>query len=212
MSDVRYRIVRSRRRTMTITVSEGKVVVRAPLGASDELVGRFVAEKEGWILKKIEEQTGGEFADVMEGKTLLDDGVRKPVKYGAARSEEKGGEFFLKNEKAVRPFFERTRCLFLPDEVFELSRRTGMMPADVSVRDFKARWGCCDADGRIRLNWRLVMLPPALREYVLIHELCHLKEMNHSAAFWKLVGKHCGDYPQRRRLLKKFSFLTRMYR
>ena len=212
MSDVRYRIVRSRRRTMTITVSEGKVVVRAPLGASDELVGRFGAEKEGWILKKIEEQTGGEFADVMEGKTLLDDGVRKPVKYGAARSEEKGGEFFLKNEKAVRPFFEGTRCLFLPDEVFELSRRTGMMPADVSVRDFKARWGCCDADGRIRLNWRLVMLPPALREYVLIHELCHLKEMNHSAAFWKLVGKHCGDYRQRRRLLKKYSFLTRMYR
>ena len=212
MSDVRYRIFRSRRRTLTITVSEGKVVVRAPLGANDELVGRFVAEKEGWILKKIEEQTGGEFADVMEGKTLLDDGVRKPVKYGAARSEEKGGEFFLKNEKAVRPFFERTRCLFLPDEVFELSRRTGMMPADVSVRDFKARWGCCDADGRIRLNWRLVMLPPALREYVLIHELCHLKEMNHSAAFWKLVGKHCGDYRQRRRLLKKYSFLTRMYR
>ena len=212
MSDVRYRILRSRRRTLTITVSEGKVVVRAPLGASDELVGRFVAEKEGWILKKIEEQTGGEFADVMAGKTLLDDGVRKPVKYGAARSEEKGGEFFLKNEKAVRPFFERTRCLFLPDEVFELSRRTGMMPADVSVRDFKARWGCCDADGRIRLNWRLVMLPPVLREYVLIHELCHLKEMNHSAAFWKLVGKHCGDYRQRRRLLKKYSFLTRMYR
>ena len=212
MSDVRYRILRSRRRTLTITVSEGKVVVRAPLGASDELVGRFVAEKEGWILKKIEEQTGGEFADVMEGKTLLDDGVRKPVKYGAARSEEKGGEFFLKNEKAVRPFFEGTRCLFLPDEVFELSRRTGMMPADVSVRDFKARWGCCDADGRIRLNWRLVMLPPALREYVLIHELCHLKEMNHSAAFWKLVGKHCGDYRQRRRQLKKYSFLTRMYR
>ena len=212
MSEVRYRILRSRRRTLTITVSEGKVVVRAPLGASDELVGRFVAEKEGWILKKIEEQTGGEFADVMEGKTLLDDGVRKPVKYGAARSEEKGGEFFLKNEKAVRPFFERTRCLFLPDEVFELSRRTGMMPADVSVRDFKARWGCCDADGRIRLNWRLVMLPPALREYVLIHELCHLKEMNHSAAFWKLVGKHCGDYRQRRRQLKKYSFLTRMYR
>lgn len=212
MSDVRYRIFRSRRRTLTITVSEGKVVVRAPLGASDELVGRFVAEKEGWILKKIEEQTGGEFADVMEGKTLLDDGVRKPVKYGAARSEEKGGEFFLKNEKAVRPFFEGTRCLFLPDEVFELSRRTGMIPADVSVRDFKARWGCCDADGRIRLNWRLVMLPPALREYVLIHELCHLKEMNHSAAFWKLVGKHCGDYRQRRRLLKKYSFLTRMYR
>ena len=212
MSDVRYRIFRSRRRTLTITVSEGKVVVRAPLGASDELVGRFVVEKEGWILKKIEEQTGGEFADVMEGKTLLDDGVRKPVKYGAARSEEKGGEFFLKNEKAVRPFFEGTRCLFLPDEVFELSRRTGMMPADVSVRDFKARWGCCDADGRIRLNWRLVMLPPALREYVLIHELCHLKEMNHSAAFWKLVGKHCGDYRQRRRLLKKYSFLPRMYR
>lgn len=212
MSDVRYRILRSRRRTLTITVSEGKVVVRAPLGASDELVGRFVAEKEGWILKKIEEQTGGEFADVMAGKTLLDDGVRKPVKYGAARSEEKGGEFFLKNERAVRPFFERTRCLFLPDEVFELSRRTGMMPADVSVRDFKARWGCCDADGRIRLNWRLVMLPPVLREYVLIHELCHLKEMNHSAAFWKLVGKHCGDYRQRRRQLKKYSFLTRMYR
>ena len=212
MSDVRYRILRSRRRTLTITVSEGEVVVRAPLGASDELVGRFVVEKEGWILKKIEEQTGGEFADVMEGKTLLDDGVRKPVKYGAARSEEKGGEFFLKNERAVRPFFEGTRCLFLPDEVFELSRRTGMMPADVSVRDFKARWGCCDADGRIRLNWRLVMLPPALREYVLIHELCHLKEMNHSAAFWKLVGKHCGDYRQRRRQLKKYSFLTRMYR
>ena len=125
------------------------------------------------------------------------------------------GEIYLETDsyKALKLVLDNTSlCLFLPDEVFELSRRTGMMPADVSVRDFKARWGCCDADGRIRLNWRLVMLPPALREYVLIHELCHLKEMNHSAAFWKLVGKHCGDYRQRRRLLKKYSFLTRMYR
>ena len=68
------------------------------------------------------------------------------------------------------------------------------------------------SDKKIKLNWRLLMLPPDLRRYVLIHELCHLRQMNHSCAFWALVQTFCPSYKQCLRRLKEYSFLTGLYR
>lgn len=212
MSELYYSVVRSKRRTVVISVSEGKVTVRAPLRTADEAIARFVAEKEEWIRKKQREQSHDAFREVIEAKALLDAGRQKPVFYGSSRNEEREGVFYLKSEGAVRRYFEKTRCWILAENLNILSSRCGLVPADVTVRDFKARWGCCDEKGRICLNWRLVMLPPELCEYVLIHELCHLSVMNHSAAFWEKVANFCPDYRIRKRRLKDYAFLTRMYR
>ena len=213
-SKMEYTLIRSRRRTLALTVCGGRVTVRAPYGMPEEEVRRFVEQKRRWVETKIAEQytAAARYAAVRQGICLLDSGTERPVYYGASKNMEEGGSFFLKNNKAVRSYFEKTRCWILYETVHSLSYKIGLTPHDVSLCDFKARWGSCDAEGRVKLNWRLAMLPPELRDYVIIHELCHLRELNHSAVFWRLVEKYCPSYREYRSRLRDFSFLTLMYR
>jgi predicted metal-dependent hydrolase len=73
----------------------------------------------------------------------------------------------------------------------------------VSIRNQRSRWGSCGPDGHICLNWRLVRMPPAVRDYVIVHELMHLRRMDHSAAYWALVAAACPDYQAARRWLRE---------
>ena len=207
-----YEVRRSKRRTLVITVSEGKVLVKAPLGLSDAAIGSLLESKRSWIEKKLQAQTDPKFSSVREGLKILDAGAVKVVVFGTEKNFETADTFYLKDKTAVRKYFERTRGWILKEVLFELTKMTGTVPQSVGLHDFKARWGSCDTAGNIKLNWRLSMLPPRLRDYVLIHELCHLKEMNHSAAFWRLVGRYCPQYRELRKELKEYSFLTLLYR
>ncbi len=84
----------------------------------------------------------------------------------------------------------------LPPLLRELSDRTGLVFNRVSIRSQKTRWGSCSARGNISLNDQLLFLPRASVEYLMIHELCHLRHLNHSRAYWRLVAQHCPDYAQ----------------
>lgn len=214
MTELRYDVVRSRRRTVSVIVSEGRVTVRAPLLMPADKIEKFIAAHEDWIAKKLAAQSAAssKFAAVTEGRALLLDGTEMPLVCGAAKNTESCGAFYMKNIKAVHPYFIKTRAFLLVESVGALSRRFGLYPEDVAVRDFKARWGSCDAQRNIKLNWRLLMLPPALREYVIVHELCHLKHLDHSAAFWAEVERCIPGYKARRKALKEYSFLTLLYR
>jgi predicted metal-dependent hydrolase len=92
----------------------------------------------------------------------------------------------------------------LPARLLELAARHGLTVARVSVRNQKWRWGSCSPDGHICLNWRLVEMPELVRDYVLIHELMHLKRLDHSRKFWKLVAAACPDYEAARRWLRTY--------
>jgi len=106
-------------------------------------------------------------------------------------------------ERAARERADRERAVqALPPRLLELAAVYGLTVRKISVRSQKWRWGSCSPNGHICLNWRLVTLPDDLRDYVLIHELMHLKRMDHSPAFWKLVEKACPDYRERRRRLR----------
>lgn len=91
----------------------------------------------------------------------------------------------------------------LPVRLRELAARHGLNVSRVSIRDQRWRWGSCSPNGHICLNWRLVRMPEWIRDYVLIHELMHLKRMDHSPAFWKLVAAACPDYFAARRWLRE---------
>ena len=93
----------------------------------------------------------------------------------------------------------------LPPRVFELAARYGLTVARVSIRNQRWRWGSCSRAGHICLNWRLVGMPDSVRDYVIIHELMHLKRMDHSPRFWKLVEKACPDYQTARRWLRQHA-------
>jgi predicted metal-dependent hydrolase len=82
----------------------------------------------------------------------------------------------------------------LPPRVHELAAREAITVKAITIRDQSSRWGSCSTAGRISLNWRLIQMPPAVRDYIILHELMHRKEMNHSPRFWALVESACPDY------------------
>jgi hypothetical protein len=90
----------------------------------------------------------------------------------------------------------------LPKRLLELAARHGLNVSRVSVRNQRWRWGSCSRNGHICLNWRLVQMPPSVRDYVMIHELMHLKRMDHSPRFWTLVAAACPDYAAARDWLR----------
>jgi predicted metal-dependent hydrolase len=90
----------------------------------------------------------------------------------------------------------------LPPRLLELAAAHGLAVTRISIRNQRWRWGSCSRAGHICLNWRLVMMPAFVRDYVLIHELMHLKRMDHSPRFWGLVAKACPEYEAARRWLR----------
>jgi len=78
----------------------------------------------------------------------------------------------------------------------------GLLWNRISIRGQRTMWGSCSAEGNLNFNYKIVLLPPELADYVIVHELCHLREMNHSKAFWDLVAETIPDHKERRRLLK----------
>lgn len=97
----------------------------------------------------------------------------------------------------------------LPPRVLELARQHQLTVPRVTVRDQRSRWGSCSRRGTISLNWRLIQTPEFVRDYIILHELMHLRQMNHSAHFWREVEQVCPDYAQAERWLKQHQNLLR---
>jgi hypothetical protein len=93
----------------------------------------------------------------------------------------------------------------LPARLRELAAAHGFRVRRVAIRDQRSRWGSCSPTGDISLNWRLVLMPAAVRDYVLLHELAHLRVANHSRKFWRLLGEVCPGWREARKVLRDFS-------
>lgn len=141
-----------------------------------------------------------------------DSGTRRPKRATAALEQRKGAVYRHRHRLCVELrtlspgalrellelWFWEQATEKLPARVDEFARRLGVEPARVQIRAQKKRWGSCSSAGDISLNWRLVLLPIALADYVLVHELCHLRQMDHSRDFWSLVASVIPDYRDRR--------------
>lgn len=97
-------------------------------------------------------------------------------------------------EDLLRTWLQHQASVFLPQRLHNWTDRLGYRPAKVVLRDQTSRWGSCSSKGTISLNWRLIMAPLRVIDSILVHELCHLKELNHSPRFWQLVNQHIDDY------------------
>jgi predicted metal-dependent hydrolase len=172
----RYEFVRHpRARRYVIRVDgDGSVRVTLPRWGSKRDAATFVEQQRSWIETQ---------------QRRLDEERRRP-RTGALSASE---------ERALRARAGRE----LPARLLELAAQHGLTVSRVSVRNQKWRWGSCSPSGVICLNWRLVRMPDAVRDYVMLHELMHLKRMDHSPKFWKLVAAVCPTYRDARRWLRQ---------
>jgi predicted metal-dependent hydrolase len=171
-----YTIKRSRRaRRMSITVHHsGEVVVTLPLLATPFAAYTFVKRKHDWI-QKMQSTLKKRF----EGKTVINQ-TRKD---------------YLANKKRALEFIKERLEYYNKFYNYKYGR--------ITIRNQKSRWGSCSSKGNLNFNYALVHLPQELADYIVVHELCHLKEMNHSKRFWDLVARAIPDYKQRRATLKR---------
>lgn len=176
--DLPYTLIRSSRKSYSIGISpDGQITVRVPLHASEKEIRHLLTEKQHWIVTKYLEQQKKQAAKPVSDLTDTQRAALTQRYIAAAR------EYFPKRAAYFRQF-------------------TGGTYSRITIRDQKTRWGSCSAKGTLSFNWRLMLAPPAILDYVVVHELCHLTHMDHSPAFWQAVESVCPDYRTARKWLK----------
>ncbi|MCL2598699.1 MAG: M48 family metallopeptidase [Firmicutes bacterium] len=220
---ISYSLKRSRRKTIAIKVLDGKVQVTAPMRASKDLIEQFVFSKSGWIHEVLEkthkeksrfEELIQQHYCLLEGDLIeidFESGIRTKFKNGVLWIDKKyfGDRqgIFLQIAKA----YKKRASVDLINRCKEVAAKFDFACGDIGLTNAKKKWGSCDSKGNIRLNFRLLMLRPLLQEYVIIHELCHILEHNHSAKFWEKVALFCPGYKQLKKELKGYSLLNTIY-
>lgn len=182
--EVPYEVKRSvkRKRSFGFTVNEaGAVVFSAPRWVKLQQMLDFAVKREKFIEKRL-----GEL------KTKLAAVAEKEL-----QKADLEGRYC---ELPVEWYRKAARKVMVP-EVAVWAKIVGVTVARVRITSGRTVWGSCNSNGEINLSWRLMMVPPKLREYVVIHELCHRVHMNHGVRFWRLVEKHCPDYEVKRKRL-----------
>ena len=168
-------VIRSRRKTLSMQVKgDGQVEIRAPLRTSDAEIRRFLETHRRWLEKHLQKAQA-----LQQAKA----GVRKLT---AAETAE------LK-KKAKR---------ILPERVAYWAPLIGVRPGRIAVRCQKTRWGSCSTKGNLNFNCLLMLAPEGVIDYIVVHELCHLKHMNHSKRFYAEIEKVLPDYRQHQQWLK----------
>ena len=130
------------------------------------------------------------------------EGHREWVETQRARvREQKKNLHVITEEERHRGREEAKRRI--PERVEYFARRMGVAYGRITIREQKTRWGSCSQAGNLNFNWKLVLMPPEVLDYVVVHELAHRREMNHSPRFWAVVERELSDYRERRRILRE---------
>ena len=171
-------VIRSNRKTVAIQVnSDLSVTVRAPRSASEKDIEEILKKKEAWISKHIEK-------------------IKKTKERLEAESTEK-----LTREKVIALAEEALKVI--PERVEYFAKVIGATYGKITIRNQKTRWGSCSSKGNLNFNCLLMLAPSEVLDYVVVHELCHRKQMNHSKAFWLEVEKVLPNYKEVRKWLKE---------
>ncbi len=214
---IKYEIRRNaRRKHIALGVEDGIFFVAAPSSASRKTLETVLARDGADMRLKLTRRAAQPSPEHLyeEGKRFYYRGELYPLRFvkpagiHPVRLEE--GEFLafeglsaqeLKHDFEV--WYRLSLSRIIQSEFPSWCKKIGAVPRTVSLKHTKTLWGSCSATGGITFNIRLALVPPPLAEYVMIHELCHMTEMNHSPRFWALVAKYCPDFAARRKELKQ---------
>jgi hypothetical protein len=205
MSDIKIaNLIRSRRRSIALIVTpEATLTVRAPLHTPLSFIENLIQQKAAWIRQRIKEAQEKPRAvpwRFVEGEEFLFLGQAYRLKYSDGDRIELNEELlfpreFLSRAEEELTFWYRQQALrLILERVGHNARAMGLKPATVRLSEASRRWASCGGNGVLHFNWRLIMAPLPVLDYVVIHELAHLIVRSHSARFWSKVRVFCPDY------------------
>lgn len=213
-------IKRSSTRKLTLKIDDnGDLIVHAPYNLPNSEIFTFVEQKQTWIRKKQSETK----AVLLQNQKIINLeecfylGKRCQIALvdGLKNLEYRNNTFMLpKNcnkKKVVKEFYLKEAEKVL---IFRMNYLTELMkitPKGCKIITSKSKWGMCDSQKFVYLNYKLVMLPPDIIDYVIVHELSHLIEMNHSKNFWALIEAVIPNYKKKQEILKYCNFLIKMF-
>ena len=167
-----YEIIYSKRKTVSIKIEQGIVIVKAPLGVAKKEIKSIVDKHRDWIEKAV------------------------------VREKKKREKYESLDESQVRILKKQAR-IYLTGLCEKYSALMGLSYNRISITSAKKRFGSCSSNKNISFSYLLMLYPEAAREYVVVHELAHLCEMNHSARFYAIIERYMPDYKERKKLLKQ---------
>lgn len=214
-------IIRSRRRTLSVSVDVfGRVIVRAPLRCGEERISAFLREKEGWIVRRKSEAEASSVrlpSGNLDGYAFLLLGRECTIRlYGGAkiRFSEETGEIFLPApdpEKRLTNWLKHNAKRIFSGIAVRRAAEMGASYPSLSVTSARTRWGSCSYNNALHFSFRLLYAPPAVIDYVVVHELAHTFHRNHSRQFWATVERFVPDYRKKRDWLKEKSILMQIF-
>ena len=215
-----------RRKTADIRVEDGAVSVVVPSDLPIERIDSLLKEKRKWIKDKIvlhrqaqpvsEKQyvSGEAFSYLGRNYRLkVEKGAFQPVRLIAGRlvvtvPEGKDEPHMIRN--ALVRWYKLQAEQKIKEKVERYAPVVGAEPTGLGIKSFKSRWGSCTAKGRLEFNWRVMMAPNSVVDYVVVHELCHLKQHDHSAEFWQMVERVMPSFVEKKAWLKQFEMSLRL--
>ncbi len=208
--EIVYELVRTARRSVECRVNAEGVRVFAPKRAPTAMIDAFVASRAMWIAEALARLQSREAARKAEagpadGSLLTVYGEEKRVEVrpgGKARVLDEGPALAVYGtdgtdeavQEVLKAFLKERAREVLSGRVALYAEEMGCQPARITIREQRTRWGSCSSEGNLNFNWKLILTPPRALDYVVIHELCHMKEFNHSPAFWAQVERRMPDY------------------
>jgi predicted metal-dependent hydrolase len=212
---------KKRRRSAALTVEpDGSVRVLAPMRTSMKWIESFIAQKADWIRQRQDELRARQKNDdpLKEGARVPFQGEKLEITLSAGPQGRDGTFLRLAATAApdsphlsedialaLRLWYRKEARRILPERVAYWAAKTGLSPQKVMITGPQKRWGSCSAQDEIRLNWKLILLPQDLCDYVIVHELSHIPHKHHGSAFWRKVEKIVPDCKERRKRLRDWE-------
>jgi len=220
-------IIRSKRKTLALYIDPmGQLIVKAPTKLSNEKIFAFIKSKEAWIKRRQAQATQNSYINksvlTYQSFYFLGQELTPIISSGAKQITKSDNALIIpekfvalgqdKTLRKIKKWLETSAKSIIEQRADYFSQRLKLPKGQFSINNNKTRWGTCDKQGNITLNWRAVMLPANLLDYIVVHEFCHILEFNHSKQFWQIVETILPDWRVTRRHLKQMNWILTLFR
>jgi len=211
----------NRKKTIAVSVKQQDICVSVPMHTSLAHIEALIHKKTKWIQQKLlqqESHTPAISHQYVDGETFLYMGTERTLKCvvgsksGIELSDDAITLFSYKPLSSVTiknrltKWYRAQAQLYLAQRTHYYAQLMGVKPKLINTRTYKARWGCCSTSREITYNWQIIMAPEHIMDYLIVHELCHIKEHNHSSSFWTHVEAIVPDYKDKKRWLDQNGY------